>query len=184
MTAFNQISSSTSRTTLRPSVLNPVGRYGVAKNARWREATAASEAAIAASSTAGDEVAEASRTAATSARRRAASVRQALEAAPRNGSRRAAGQSRATAANAATEADPQPASRSGIEEAFPGRDTGKMNARSSATVEPARTELTTPAKSTPNPTNPIAAAASHADDETSVAMQTNSAPTTASAAWA
>jgi hypothetical protein len=32
--AFSQASSSTSRTTVRPGVLNPVGRYGVAKNVR------------------------------------------------------------------------------------------------------------------------------------------------------
>ena len=43
-----------------------------------------------------------------------------------------------------------------------------MNASSSEVVAPASTELTTPAKSTPNATSAIATAASHADREASV----------------
>ena len=61
-------------------------------------------------------------------------------------------------------------------------DTGKMNASSSAVVAPASTELTTPAKITPNPATAIEAAASHAVCEASVARQTNTPPVTASAA--
>ena len=59
-----------------------------------------------------------------------------------------------------------------------------MNASSSAVVAPASTELTTPAKITPNPTTAIATAASHAFCEASVARQTNTPPVTASAACA
>ena len=77
---------------------------------------------------------------------------------------------------------PQPARRSGIEEAGPGSETGRMNASSSDTVAPARTELTTPAKSTPSPTTAIAAAAVHAEPETSVPAQMNRKPVPASAA--
>ena len=57
-----------------------------------------------------------------------------------------------------------------------------MNASSSAVVAPASTELTTPAKITPNPATAIATAASHAVREASVARQTNTPPVTASAA--
>ena len=59
-----------------------------------------------------------------------------------------------------------------------------MNASSSAVVAPASTELTTPAKITPNPATAIATAASHAVREASVARQTNTPPVTASAACA
>ena len=88
------------------------------------------------------------------------------------------------ATSAAPPAIPSPASRSGTAEAGAASDTGKMNASSSAVVAPASTELTTPAKITPNPTTAIATAASHAFCETSVARQTNTPPVTASAAWA
>src|SRR5215472_3532197 len=79
---------------------------------------------------------------------------------------------------------PQPASRSGTADGGAASDTGKMNASSSAVVAPASTELTTPAKITPKPTTAIAAAASHAVCEASVARQTNTPPVTASAACA
>ena len=59
-----------------------------------------------------------------------------------------------------------------------------MNASSSAVVAPASTELTTPAKITPNPATAIATAANHAVCEASVARQTNTPPVTASAASA
>ena len=59
-----------------------------------------------------------------------------------------------------------------------------MNASSSAVVAPASTELTTPAKITPNATTAIAMAASHTVCEASVARQTNTPPVTASAACA
>ena len=63
------------------------------------------------------------------------------------------------ASSAAPAAIPQPASRSGTADAGAASDTGKMNASSSAVLAPARTELTTPAKITPNPTTAIATAA-------------------------
>ena len=59
-----------------------------------------------------------------------------------------------------------------------------MNASSSDVVAPASTELTTPAKSTPNATSAIAIAASHAEREASVPRHTNTPPATASAACA
>ena len=59
-----------------------------------------------------------------------------------------------------------------------------MNASSSAVLAPASTELTTPAKITPNPATAIATAASHTAREASVATQTNTPPVTASAASA
>ncbi len=68
----------------------------------------------------------------------------------------------------AAEAMPQPASRSGIEETGPGSETGRMNASSSVGVAPARTELTTPAKSTPNATSAIATAATTAEWDATV----------------
>src|SRR5262245_26277560 len=109
---------------------------------------------------------------ATPARSRAASARQAAAAAPRSRSRAGAGHKSAVAASAAPPAIPQPASRSGTADAGAAKDTGKMNASSSAVVVPASTELTTPAKITPNPTTAIATAATHAVCEASVARQT------------
>ena len=121
---------------------------------------------------------------ATPARSRAASARQAAAAAPRSRSRAGAGHSSAVATSATPAAIPQPASRSGTADAGAASDTGKMNASSSAVVAPASTELTTPAKITPNPTTAIATAANHAVCEASVARQTNTPPTMASAACA
>ena len=51
-------------------------------------------------------------------------------------------------------------------------------------MAPASAELTTPANRTANATSAIAATASQVVFEASVAMQTNTAPVTASAAWA
>jgi hypothetical protein len=59
-----------------------------------------------------------------------------------------------------------------------------MNASSNDVVAPASTELTTPAKSTPNATSAIATAASHAEREARVPTQTNTPPVTASATCA
>ena len=59
-----------------------------------------------------------------------------------------------------------------------------MNESSSDVVAPARTELTTPANSTPNATSAIAIAASQAEREASVPRHTNTPPVTASAACA
>ena len=117
-------------------------------------------------------------------RRRAASARQAVTAAPRSGSRVGAGQRSEIAASDAAEASPQPARRSGIEETGPGSATGRMKARSSATVALARTELTTPAKRTPKPTSPIARAPSQGERDTTVPTQMKTAPVAASAACA
>src|ERR1700722_19356573 len=113
-----------------------------------------------------------------------ASARQAAAAAPRSRSRAGAGHRNAVATSATPAAIPHPASRSGTADAGAASDTGKMNASSSAVVAPASTELTTPAKITPNPTTAIATAASHAVCEASVARQTNTPPVTASAASA
>src|SRR5215470_13124136 len=121
---------------------------------------------------------------ATPARSRVASALQAAAAAPRSRSRAGAGHSSAVATSATPPANPQPANRSGTADAGAASDTGKMNASSNAVVAPASTELTTPAKITQNPTTAIAAAASHAVCEASVARQTNTPPVTASAASA
>ena len=58
-----------------------------------------------------------------------------------------------------------------------------MNESSSVCVAPARTELATPAKSTPKPTSAIAAAASHVVREASVASARRTQQATASVAW-
>src|ERR1700736_1289890 len=116
---------------------------------------------------------------ATPARGRPAAARHAAPAAPRSRSCAGAGHRSAVATSAAPPAIPQPASRSGTADAGAASDTGKMNASSSAVVAPARTELTTPAKITPNPTTAIATAADHAVGEASVARQTNTPPTMA-----
>ena len=104
-------------------------------------------------------------------------------AAVRTGSRAGAGHSSAIASSDAPEASPQPATRSGIEEASPGSDTGRMNASSSVVVDAASTELTTPANSTPKPTTAIAGAASQVGGA-SVASEMSTPQATASAAWA
>ena len=77
---------------------------------------------------------------AASARKRAASARQAAIVAVRTGSCAGAGHSTRMATSAATAASPQPASRAGIDAASPGSETGRMNASSSAVVAPASTE--------------------------------------------
>ena len=86
----------------------------------------------------------------------------------RSGSREADGQSSAIAASAAAEARHQPASRSGIVDAGLASETGRMNERSSEVDALASTELTTPAKSTPNATRAMATAASQASRDASV----------------
>ena len=97
---------------------------------------------------------------ATSARRRAASARHAATAGARSGPRVGAGHSNEIASSAATEARPQPSSRSGIVDAGLASETGRMNASSSDVDALASTELTTPAKSTQNATTAIEIAAS------------------------
>jgi hypothetical protein len=95
-----------------------------------------------------------------------------------------AGQSTAIATRAAAEAMLQPISRSGIVEAGLACETGRMNASSSEVDALASTELTTPAKSTPNATTAIAAAASQGLRDASVPVQTSAPPATARAACA
>ena len=95
--ALSQRSSSTRRTTVRPAVLSPVGRYGVARNAAWSAATAPSARSIAASCSAADGAPRRRARTATSGADRAASARQAAIAAPRSGSRAGAGHSSAIA---------------------------------------------------------------------------------------
>src|SRR5258707_5324860 len=114
---------------------------------------------------------------ATPGRSRADGAGQAAAAAPRSRSRAGAGHRNAVATSATPPAIAQPASRSGTADGGAASDTGKMNASSSAVVAPASTELTTPAKITPNPTTVIATAADHAVCEASVARQTNTPPT-------
>ncbi len=107
--------------------------------------------------------------AATSASSRAASWRQASDAASRSGSLRGAGQSSVTAGRDTTPASTQPSNRSGIAEAGAGVVTGRMKLSRIDVLAPASAELTTPANSTTKPTTSIATAASHAVLETSVA---------------
>ncbi len=95
-----------------------------------------------------------------------------------------AGHSTATAISAARLASPHPASRSGTADTGAGTDTGSMNARSSAVAAPASVELSTPEKSTANPTAAIAVAASHGSREAAVATQIKMAPAMASDACA
>ena len=57
-----------------------------------------------------------------------------------------------------------------------------MNASSKAVEAAASVELTTPAKSTPNPTTAIASAPSQGVTDAAVPMQMRTAPTRASAA--
>ena len=178
--ASSQVSSSTSRTTVRVAVLKPVGRKGVARKARRSGLTASPGLAGWCSASVGWPP----RSRATSDRSRVASARLAMAAGPRNGSRAGVGQSSSTASSDATEASPQPASRDGIEAAGAISDTGRMKASSSDVVAPASTELTTPAKITAKPTTAMATAASQALREASVPTQTNTAPTSASATCA
>ena len=104
-------------------------------------------------------------------------------AALRSGSAPGAGHSSVTASTDSPPAIDQPASRSGIEDAGPGSDTGRMKPSSSEVVAPASTELTTPEKMIATPIAPIAATAATSERETSVPRQVMTAPTTTSAAW-
>ena len=164
----SQRSSSTSRTTARALVLNPVGRNGVAKNVAWSASIASLDAAAAFS---------------VSPLSRAASARHASMAPLRTGSRSGAGHIHRIAGSEHAAARPHPASRSGIAAAGAARDTGRMKASSSVWVAPARTELATPANSTPKPTTAIATAASQLVCETSVAMAISAPHATARAIW-
>jgi hypothetical protein len=179
----NQRSSSTSRTTARAAVVNPVGRYGVAKNVRCRVSTACSACATAARWPSSEPdswpVVHA-----ISARSRSASARQASIAATRTELRAGEGHSSEIARTETAPARPQPAMRSGIEETGPGSDTGRMNASSSEVVAPASTELTTPANRIANPTTPIASAAATVEREASVPRQMRTAQATTSELWA
>ena len=111
-----------------------------------------------------------------------ANARQAATAGARSGSRVGAGQRTAIATIEAAAAMPQPASRSGIEAAVPGSDSGRMNASSSDVEAAASTELTTPAKSTQKATSAIAIAASHGSRDARVPTHTRTPPASASVA--
>src|ERR1700761_3512396 len=90
-----------------------------------------------------------------SLRRRSAIARQPAIALTRIGSRVAAGHRNAIAITDAPAAIPQPATRSGICDAGPGSDTGRMNASSSDVVALAITELTTAENRTTKATTAI-----------------------------
>src|SRR6185503_589046 len=152
-------------TRVRAGVLNPVGRYGVAKNRSWSLFTASLAR---------------STVACPGELSRAARARQASMAAARSGLRTGVGQSTTIARSAAPDAIPHAASRSGIADTGPGRLTARMKARSRDVVAPASTELTTPEKSTANPTKAIVIAARAVERDTSVPRQTSRAPVAAS----
>ena len=78
----------------------------------------------------------------------------------------------------------QPARRAGIELAGPGKLTGSTNATNRDVVAPAKTELTTPWKSTTKATTTVTAVASQVVRETRVPRQISTAPASASEAWA
>ena len=111
-----------------------------------------------------------------------ASARQAATAGARSGSRVGAGQRAAIATSETAPAIPHPASRSGIDAAVPGSDSGRMNASSSDVEAAASTELTTPAKSTQKATTAIAIAASQGSRDARVPTQTRTPPVRASVA--
>jgi hypothetical protein len=180
--AFSQRSSSTRRTIALAVVLNPVGRFAVAKNSACSAPTAASARATTESCSTGSRSTPSARE--TSARNRAASARQASIAPARSGSRAGAGQSSPTASSAAPDARPQPARRSGIEEVGPASETGRMNASSNDVVAEASTELTTPANSTTKPTSTMETAPSASEFDASVPRHTNAPQTRESAACA
>ena len=144
--------SSTRRTSARVAVLSPVGRYGVAKNTRCERArpplVRAANAASSSCCGTGGSPSDVRDVRA----QPLGEARHAAIAGARSVSRLGLGHSSATARSAAPDAMPHPASRSGTVENAPGSETGRMNASSSALVAPASTELTTPAKSTPNAT--------------------------------
>src|SRR5437763_11374428 len=112
---------------------------------------------------------------ATSPRSRPAIARHASIADSRSGLRAGAGHSTAIATSAAPDASPQPARRSGIEEAGPASDTGRMNASSSEVEAPASTELTTPANSTQKATTAIVRAARTVERDVIVPRHTSAA---------
>src|SRR5262245_51975821 len=180
MSACNHAISSTNRTTARAEELSPVGRYGVARNVRLSDSAADCARRVAASRRAPVR-SLCSMTCPTSASRRAASARQAAVAAARKRSPLGVGQRKTMAGSDAAPASAQPASRSGICEAGAGIETGRMNARSIATVADASTELTTPAKSTQNPTTVIAVVATQTEFDASVPRHHNTAPAGTSA---
>ncbi|WP_234436045.1 hypothetical protein [Streptomyces sp. NRRL S-813] len=77
-----------------------------------------------------------------------------------------------------------PISRSGNCPSGAGVATGRMNASSSGVAAPARTELTTPEKSTTKPTDTVATTAVQTDRAARVPSETSTTHATASAACA
>ena len=136
---------------------------------------AASDASIAVSRAARVSSVSARRYSASALRRRPC-ARHAAAAAPRSRSLTGAGHRSRIAGSDAVPASTQPASRSGIAEVGTRIDTARMNDRSSDTVAAAKTELTTPAKSTQKPATAIASVASQVDRDASDPRQTSTAP--------
>ena len=181
----SQLSSSTSRTSIRAGVLRPVGRYGVAmkaaRSARHRSVRRLDRGRMV-------------------GRAGLRPVRRSASRGPSGSARPMLGTpgSRVTATGFA----PAPATRTrsrpgrrqrpapsrpagpGSTTAGPGWVTGRMKDSSSAVEAPASTELTTPAKSTTNATTAIDTAATQAVRDVSVPTVTSTAPVTARARWA
>ena len=118
-----------------------------------------------------------------SARRLAASACAARARADCSLSTAGAGHTNVTASTDSPPAIPQPASRSGICDAGPGNDTGRMKLSSSDVVAPASTELTTDENTIATATTVIAATARTSEREHSVPTDTSPPPTSTSAIW-
>src|ERR1700677_3179983 len=118
-----------------------------------------------------------------SRRRRSAIAQQPAIALTRIGSRVAAGHRIAIAITDAPAAMPQPATRSGICEAGPGSDTGRMYASSSEVVALAITELTTDENSTTNATIAIPTTEIQVVCDASVPRAISTAQATPNSAW-
>ncbi len=101
----------------------------------------------------------------------------------RTGSRAGAGHSSEIATSENADATPQPPIRSGLDDAGPGSDTGRISESSRVVVAPARTELTTPANSTVKASTAVTTAASHVVREARVPRQMRPAHPTARAVW-
>src|ERR1700722_9853708 len=119
-----------------------------------------------------------------SLRRRAAIARQPAIALTLIGSRVAAGHRTAIAITDAPAAIPQPAIRSGIWDAGPGSETGRMYDSSSDVVALAITELTTAENSTTKATIAIPTTAIQVVRDASVPSVISPTQVTPSSAWA
>src|ERR1700735_5700312 len=120
---------------------------------------------------------------ANSLRNRAAIARHAAITLTRIGSRVAAGHRIAIAITDAPAAIPQPAIRSGICDAGPGSDTGRMNASSSVVVALASTELMTAENRTTNATSAIPTTEIQVVCDASVPSEISATQAMPSTAW-